>query len=95
MAPSLGELDVDQPALPPGSRSIEPAIYVDAVAKTAIPITHYRILDKQQPAVTYRLVAKEWRRRQHLDERDVAVAIAGETPTPPRKRSSARTTASV
>jgi hypothetical protein len=58
MAPSLGELDVDQPALPPGSRSIEPAIYVDAVAKTAIPITHYRILDKQQPAVTYRPVAK-------------------------------------
>jgi hypothetical protein len=48
---------VDQPALSPGSRSIEPASYVDAVAKTAIPITHYRILGKQQPAVTYRLVA--------------------------------------
>jgi hypothetical protein len=59
MAPSLGELDVDQPALPPGSRSIEPANYVDAVAKTAIPITHYRILGKQQPAVTYRLVANQ------------------------------------
>jgi hypothetical protein len=57
MAPSLGELDVDQPALPPGSRSIEGAIYVDAVVKTAIPITHYRILGKQPPAVTYRLVA--------------------------------------
>jgi hypothetical protein len=58
MAPSLGELDVHQPALPPGSRSIERTIYVDAVAKTAIPITHYRIPAKQQPAATPRLVAK-------------------------------------
>jgi hypothetical protein len=65
MAPSLGELDIDQPALPPGGRSIEHAINVDAVAKTAIPITHYRILGKEQPAVTYRLVAKRscWSRR--------------------------------
>jgi hypothetical protein len=59
MAPSLGELDVDQPALPTGSRSIEPAIYGDAVAKTAIPITHYRIPSKQQPVATYRLVANQ------------------------------------
>jgi hypothetical protein len=29
-----------------------------AVARTAIPITHYRILSKQQPAATPRLVAK-------------------------------------
>ena len=61
MAPSLGELDVDQPALPPGSRSIEPAIHVERRRQTAIPITHYRILGKQQPAATHRLVAKEWR----------------------------------
>ncbi len=34
----------------------------NAVARTAIPITHYRILSKQQPAATPRLVAKGSRR---------------------------------
>jgi hypothetical protein len=57
MAPSLGELDVDQPALPPESPAIEHAIYFDAVGKSPIPITHYRILAKQQPTATHRLVA--------------------------------------
>jgi hypothetical protein len=41
----------------PGSRSIEHAIYVDAVATIAIPITRDRIPRKQQPAATPRLVA--------------------------------------
>jgi len=54
----------DQPALPPGSRSIEHAIYVDAVATIAIPITRDRIPRKQQPAATPRLVALRSPRRR-------------------------------
>ena len=32
-----------------------------AIGRTAIPITHYRILAKQQPAPTARLVANQQR----------------------------------
>jgi hypothetical protein len=32
------------------------------IARTAIPITHYRILAKEQPAATARLVAEHSRR---------------------------------
>ena len=51
MAPSLGELDVDHPALPPASPSIELAIPVEHARHGTIPITHYRVLSKQQPAL--------------------------------------------
>jgi len=62
MAPSLGELDVDHPALPPGSRSIEHAIKRRAPSPgPRSSITHYRILSEQQPAATLRLVAKDSR----------------------------------
>jgi hypothetical protein len=47
----------DQPALPRGSRSIDLRSISNTMARTAIPITHYRILAKQQSAATPRLVA--------------------------------------
>jgi hypothetical protein len=45
-----------------------------AVATTAIPITHYRILAKQQPAATPRLVPKDERPSGGRHDRNAAIA---------------------
>jgi hypothetical protein len=38
------------------------------MARTAIPITHYRILAKEQPTATHRLVALRSSRRATYDD---------------------------
>ena len=45
------------------------------VARTAIPITHYRILTKEEPAATVRPVARQSRRAGAADEPYVAEAL--------------------
>ena len=58
MAPSLGELDVDQPASPPGERFARTRDRCRARPPGQPRSPRYRILAKQQPAPTARPVAK-------------------------------------
>ena len=76
MAPSLGELDVTTQFYRPGAHPSNLRSMSSTIARTAIPITHYRILTKEQPAATPRLVALRSSRDRERERSVHANAIA-------------------
>jgi hypothetical protein len=69
----------------PGADASSTRSTSSAVARTAIPITHYRILSKQQPAATPRLVALRKVALAPAECWIVAIAIAA-LPSGPRRK---------